>query len=283
VGQELSYWEGEGRRRVKELPVDYEGGSNSEASAGSVTVRLSEEETRVLLQEVPEVYHTEINDVLLTALVQAYGKWSGERVLLVDLEGHGREELGAEVDVSRTVGWFTTLYPVRLELKAGSSSGTALKGIKEQLRGIPQRGIGYGLLRYLSGTEEEQEQLRGASAAQVSFNYLGQVDQVFKEHAGWAAAAESSGLAYDPSGLRTHLIDVSGIIGSGSLQLTWVYSEAVHRRGTIEGLAQGYIEALQELIAHCQLAEAGGFTPSDFPLAKLDETELDNVLQTVEF
>jgi non-ribosomal peptide synthase protein (TIGR01720 family) len=283
VGQELSYWEGEGRRRVKELPVDYEGGSNSEASAASVTVRLSEEETRVLLQEVPEVYHTEINDVLLTALVQAYGKWSGERVLLVDLEGHGREELGAEVDVSRTVGWFTTLYPVRLELKAGSSSGTALKGIKEQLRGIPQRGIGYGLLRYLRGTEEEQEQLRGASAAQVSFNYLGQVDQLFKERARWAVARESSGRAHDPSGLRAHLIDVSGIIGGGSLQLTWVYSEAVHRRGTIEGLAQGYIEALQELIAHCQLAEAGGFTPSDFPLAKLDETELDNVLQTVEF
>jgi non-ribosomal peptide synthase protein (TIGR01720 family) len=283
VGQELSYWEGEGRRRVKELPVDYEGGSNSKASAASVTVRLSEEETRVLLQEVPEVYHTEINDVLLTALVQAYGKWSGERVLLVDLEGHGREELGAEVDVSRTVGWFTTLYPVRLELKAGSSSGTALKGIKEQLRGIPQRGIGYGLLRYLRGTEEEQEQLRGASAAQVSFNYLGQVDQLFKERARWAVARESSGRAHDPSGLRAHLIDVSGIIGGGSLQLTWVYSEAVHRRGTIEGLAQGYIEALQELIAHCQLAEAGGFTPSDFPLAKLDETELDNVLQTVEF
>ena len=278
VGQELSYWEGEGRRRVKELPVDYEGGSNSEASAGSVTVRLSEEETRVLLQEVPEVYHTEINDVLLTALVEGYGKWSGERMLLVDLEGHGREELGEEVDVSRTVGWFTTMYPVRLEIKAGSSVGVALKGIKEQLRGIPQRGIGYGLLRYVRGAAEEREQLRGASAAEVSFNYLGQVDQVFTERAAWAVARESSGLAHDPSGLRAHLIDVSGIIGGGSLQVTWVYSEAVHRRGTIEELAQGYLEALQELLAHCQLPEAGGFTPSDFPLAKLEQQELDGLL-----
>jgi aryl carrier-like protein len=117
VGQELSYWEGEGRRQVKDIPVDYEGGHNSETSVSSVTVRLSEEETRILLQEVPEVYHTEINDVLLTALVEAYGKWSGEGRLLVDLEGHGREELGEEVDVSRTVGWFTTMYPVRLEIK----------------------------------------------------------------------------------------------------------------------------------------------------------------------
>jgi amino acid adenylation domain-containing protein/non-ribosomal peptide synthase protein (TIGR01720 family) len=282
VGQELSYWSGEGGRRVKELPVDYEGGSNSNASAGSVTVRLSEEETRILLQEVPEVYHTEINDVLLTALVQAYGKWSGERMLLVDLEGHGREELGEEVDVSRTVGWFTTMYPVRLEIKAGSNVGVALKEIKEQLRGIPQRGLGYGLLRYMRGAEA-QEQLRGARAAQVSFNYLGQVDQLFTERAAWAVARESSGRAHATSGLRAHLLDVSGIIGGGSLQITWVYSEAEHRRGTIEGLAQRYLEALQELIAHCQLAEAGGFTPSDFPLAKLDETELDNVLQTVEF
>ena len=106
-------------------------------------------------------------------------------MLLVDLEGHGREELGEEVDVSRTVGWFTTMYPVRLEIKAGSSSGAALKGIKEQLRGIPQRGIGYGLLRYMRGTEEEQKTLQGASAAQVSFNYLGQVDQVLTERGAW--------------------------------------------------------------------------------------------------
>jgi non-ribosomal peptide synthase protein (TIGR01720 family) len=126
------------------------------------------------------------------------------------------------------------------------------------------------------GADEEQEQLRGASAAQVSFNYLGQVDQLFTEQAAWAVARESSGSAHAASGLRAHLLDVSGIIAGGSLQLTWVYSEAVHRRETIAGLAQGYLEALQELIAHCQLAEAGGFTPSDFPLARLEQPELDD-------
>jgi non-ribosomal peptide synthase protein (TIGR01720 family) len=194
--------------------------------------------------------------------------------LLVDLEGHGREELGEEVDVSRTVGWFTTMYPVRLEIKAGSSSGAALKGIKEQLRGIPQRGIGYGLLRYVRGAKEEREQLREAARRQVSFNYLGQFDQLFTERGAWGVARESSGIAHDPSGLRAHLIDVSGIIGGGSLQLTWVYSEAVHRRENIEGLAQDIWRRWQELIAQLSVGRGRRLHPVGFPLAKLEHRNL---------
>jgi amino acid adenylation domain-containing protein/non-ribosomal peptide synthase protein (TIGR01720 family) len=296
IGEERAYWEAEGERQraVRALPVDYEGGSNSEALARAVTVSLSEEQTRALLQEVPEAYHTQINDVLLTALVEAFGRWSGERRLVVDLEGHGREEIGEEVDVSRTVGWFTTMYPVRLEIKGGSSLGEGLKGVKEQLRGVPRRGLGYGLVRYVRGAaagaggEEaaeraEAEQWSGGAEAQVSFNYLGQFDQLFTERSAWVVAEESSGAAHDVGGERGHLIDVSGMITGGRLQVTWAYSEGVYRRETIEAVAQGYVEALEELIAHCRSAEAGGFTPSDFPLAKLNETELDNLLQNVEF
>ena len=115
-----------------------------------MSVSLSAEETRALLQEVPEAYHTQINDVLLTALVQAFSRWTGARSLLVDLEGHGREEIFEDVDLSRTVGWFTTIFPVLLESGGGFHPGNALKSVKEQLRRIPNRGIGYGLLRYLS-------------------------------------------------------------------------------------------------------------------------------------
>jgi hypothetical protein len=142
------------------------------ASAGHVAVALSAEQTRALLQEVPPVYHTQINDVLLTALVQSFGRWTGERALLVDLDGHGREGLFEGVDLSRTVGWFTTLFPVYLELQAEEPGG-ALKAIKEQLRAIPQGGIGYGVLRYLHPDPEVRTALHARLPAEVSFNLPG--------------------------------------------------------------------------------------------------------------
>src|SRR5205823_10538717 len=128
------YWRGGSRREVRPLPRDYASDpeANTVASASHVAVALSAEQTRALLQEVPPVYYTQINDVLLTALVQSFRRWTGAGSLLLDLEGHGREELFAEVDLARTVGWFTTLFPVCLELKA-EPPGEALKAVKEQL------------------------------------------------------------------------------------------------------------------------------------------------------
>ena len=161
--QELPYWLDEARRQVPPLPVDQVEGDSSAGAAETVVVTLGEEQTRALLQEVPAVYRTHINDVLLTALAQAYARWSGQGALLVDLEGHGREELFDDVDLSRTVGWFTTLYPVLLQVPPGSGPGQALQAVKEQLRAVPNRGIGYGLLRYLSGDEELRQRLRRAA------------------------------------------------------------------------------------------------------------------------
>src|SRR6185295_10843687 len=153
--------------QVSRLPVDTEGGENNRESLGTVTVVLGREQTQALVQEVPQVYHTQINDVLLTALGQALGKWSGEEKVLVDLEGHGREDIFDGVDLSRTVGWFTTMYPVALDLPGEPDLGHALMAVKEQIRAVPGRGLGYGALRYLTGTAP-------AVDAPVSFNYLGQ-------------------------------------------------------------------------------------------------------------
>ena len=136
---------------------------------------FSAEETRALLSEVPSVYHTQINDVLLTGLLQALCGWTGERSAVVDLEGHGREALFEEVDLSRTVGWFTSLYPVRLEWPLSQNVGETLQGVKETLRQVPRNGIGYGLLRYLSPEAEVKRRLMKAPQPQISFNYHGQV------------------------------------------------------------------------------------------------------------
>jgi non-ribosomal peptide synthase protein (TIGR01720 family) len=245
-----------------------------------VQVALDEEETNALLHEVPEVYHTQSSDLLLTALARALSKWSGRSSQSLALEGHGREEISEDLDVSRTVGWFTTIFPVVLDLRGALGPGDALQAIKEQLRRIPQRGLGYGLLRYLCqapSLSDQLEKLRTLPLPEVSFNYLGQFDQVLPASAPFALTRESTGPLSSLKEDRRHLLELTGSITGNRLQMTWTYSENVHRRTTVENLAQSFIDELRGLINHCQSPEAGGYTPSDFPLANLGQEQLNNV------
>lgn len=274
--QELDYWLRFSSQQVVPLPVDFLDNDNSVAKSHTVSVTLDEAETSALLQDVPAAYRTQINDVLLTALVQSFARWTGERCLLVDLEGHGREEeLFENVDVSRTVGWFTSIFPVLLDLRMvpETSLGDALKTIKEQLRSVPNRGIGYGILRYLSERTDWQP-----SSSEVRFNYLGQTDQVLPSSSMFAPAQEPIGPGRSTKGERSYRLDINSVIAGGRLQVDWTYSEAIHQRATVEMLASGFIEMLRSLISHCQSSEAGGYTPSDFSEANLNQQELDQFL-----
>ncbi|MCG8348343.1 MAG: amino acid adenylation domain-containing protein, partial [Chloroflexales bacterium] len=281
IRAELDYWRKASASGQALLPRDFPAGVNSEASARRVSVALTPEETGALLRDVPPVYRTEINDVLLTALAQAFQAWTGAPSLLIELEGHGREDLFDDVDVSRTVGWFTSAYPVRLDLTKAAEPGAALMAIKEQLRSIPQRGIGYGLLRYLSADPAIRGQLRDQPRVEVSFNYLGQFDQTAESSSTFGPAAESRGPDRSPHGLRDCVLGINGSVIGGRLQMEWSYSANLHRQATVEHLAQEFIAALRNLITHCQSPNAGGYTPSDFNLAKLDQRRLDKVLSKV--
>jgi len=241
-------------------------------------VSLSTQETNALLQEVPQAYKTQINDVLLTALAQAFARWTGEYTLLIDLEGHGREAVVENVDLARTVGWFTTLFPVCLQLNPAATPSEALKMVKEQLRRIPRRGIGYGVLRYLSQDPEVTEALWALAQAEVCFNYLGQDHQIVSGPVFFSPVRETSGPHRNPRGDRRYLLEINGRLAGGQLLLDWTYSECIHRRDTIERLAQHFIEALRMLIVHCQSPGAWGFTPSDFPQMKLSQHELDELI-----
>ncbi|MBD2517732.1 amino acid adenylation domain-containing protein [Nostoc sp. FACHB-973] len=291
MASELDYWLGEQEKQVTPLPVDYPGSQedNTIASTASVSLSLTEEQTRALLQDVPSVYNTQINDVLLTALVQSFAQWTGEHSLLVDLEGHGREDLFEDVDLSRTVGWFTTLFPVHLQLEQIDHPAEALKSVKEQLRRIPNRGIGYGVLRYLRKIQEHRNAHNPLSnlsprplpsQPQVSFNYLGQFDRVLGASAVLGLAQEFKA-QQSLLQKRSHLLGVSGFIRAGKLEMTWAYSEKVHKRDTVEHLAFGFMEALKTLITHCQSPDAGGHTPSDFSAARLSQKQLDKFLAKI--
>ncbi|SEN37789.1 non-ribosomal peptide synthase domain TIGR01720, partial [Stigmatella aurantiaca] len=278
VGSELEYWAAAERQEVRGLPVDRVTGANTVASERRLTVGLEAEETRVLLQEVPGAYRAQINDVLLTALAQSVGKWSGQPRVLVNLEGHGREELFEDVDVSRTVGWFTSIFPVMLDLQGARTPGEALRAIREELRRLPRRGIGYGVLRYLR-QDGTGDRLKALPRAQVGFNYVGQFDAMAEEASRFRLTQEPSGETVSGHNLRADLLEVHGQVFGGRLELTWAYSENFHERATIEALAQDFMGALRQLIAQRSSADAARRVASDFPLARLDPAALERVLQ----
>jgi len=283
------YWLSAGRKEVKGLPLDRIGGSNQVGRSATHTCRLSVERTGALLREVPRAYHTRIDDVLLTALMASWEAWSGERRLLVDLEGHGREEdlWEEEVSLSRTVGWFTSLYPVALELPETEDWGEKLKSIKEQLRRAPHRGMSYGWLRYVRGDEELSRELEALPQAEVVFNYLGQFEAGPGGEDWCELAWERVGDEQSRIEERPHLLEINGQVAGGELSLSWTWNEDSHKRETIEKLAAKYLQALEELITHCRARKFSSFTLSDLGKAELQNMkqnyidEINRVIQEI--
>ncbi|WP_330277065.1 amino acid adenylation domain-containing protein [Lentzea sp. NBC_00516] len=239
------------------LPVDGTG-PNTVESTRIVRAGLDADTTGKLLREVPAAYRTEVADVLVAALARVLSAWTGQRRVPLGMEGHGREELFDDLDVTRTVGWFTTRFPVVVE--AGGDWGSALKSVKERLRAVPRRGLGYGVLRDAGRVPELDPP--------VVLNYLGQFEDTVSE----------IGLHQHPGDTRPHLVDVVGTVLGGSLEFRWYYSENVHDERTITRLANDFVAELAAAVAHCLAPGNGGRTPSDFPLAELDQSTVDEIV-----
>ena len=297
LAREASFWKETLRSGESPLPVDFPDGreENTEASAREVQVALSREETERLILTMPEVYRTGMNDALLAALGLSVQRWSGNETICVDLESHGRDHPFEDVDVSRTVGWFTAIYPVAVSLRgitteasAGREDGAgredrAVKAVKEQQRRVPTGGLGYGVLRYLSPEQGGVVgALRSKPPPEIAFNYLGQLDREEAASELFRLSRDPSGRARCPGGRRRYLIEVNGSVSGGRLELTWTYSENVHRRETVERLADGFLDALRALVEGAQEAAAGGYTPSDFDDVDLDQEALDQILAQVD-
>jgi amino acid adenylation domain-containing protein/non-ribosomal peptide synthase protein (TIGR01720 family) len=255
------------------FPVDGSREDNLVAGQREVRSSLTRQTTRVLLQDVPSAYGVRIQEVLLTALALTLTEWTGHRRVRIDLEGHGRDELLEGLDLSRTVGWFTAIYPVVLEVRPGAP-GSALAAVKEEVRSVPDQGIGYGVLRWLRGTLDHEP----GRDAEVSFNYLGQLDRVLGESSAFGPARESVGPSESPRAVRSYLLEVTASVQGERLHLSWHYGEGVHRTATVERLSARFTELLAELIEHCARADTAGYSPSDFPLANLDRETLDRLL-----
>ncbi|EPA2945769.1 amino acid adenylation domain-containing protein [Pseudomonas aeruginosa] len=269
---ELDYWQAQLHDAPHALPCENPQGALENRHERKLVLTLDAERTRQLLQEAPAAYRTQVNDLLLTALARVVCRWSGASSSLVQLEGHGREELFADIDLSRTVGWFTSLFPVRLSPVA--DLGESLKAIKEQLRAIPDKGLGYGLLRYLAG-EESARVLAGLPQARITFNYLGQFDAQFDEMALLDPAGESAGAEMDPGAPLDNWLSLNGRVFDGELSIDWSFSSQMFGEDQVRRLADDYVAELTALVDFCCDSPRHGATPSDFPLAGLDQARLD--------
>ncbi|WP_156972530.1 condensation domain-containing protein, partial [Nitrosospira sp. NpAV] len=268
-GDELPYWQGLTDIPVS-LPRDYPQGLNNHQA--SMILKLDRMQTQALLKQAPAAYRTQVNDLLLTALGSALCRWSGHEKILVDLEGHGREDLYADIDLSQTVGWFTSLYPVTLD--PSGDLDQRLKRIKQSLRQIPNKGLGYGLFKY-HGTPEQRRALACVPKAEVVFNYLGQFDASFDE-ASWTLAIEPAGDLMDAAVAPSHDISINSHVYAGELSLEVSYSQTRYAKATIESFVKDYQAELEGLIIHCTSGICGT-TPSDFPLIQVTQDELDGL------
>lgn len=268
LANELAYWEKQLQGGVA-IPQDFNAGTGSYTDASEVTVRLDAAYTRKLLQETPATYRTRINDLLLAALARVLGRWNGLDDIVVELESHGREDRFPGIDLSRSVGWFTSQFPVRLA--AIAKPAAAIKTVKEQLRQVPGGGLGYGVLRQLAAPAL-RECLHSLPRPAVSFNYFGQFDAV--DSGLFRPAAEGRGDDHDPAAPLEFSLEINGQVLDDELALRWRFSRNQYREETVSALAQAYGEDLRVLIDHC-LSCDGSATPSDFPLAGLNQAELD--------
>ncbi len=280
TSEEKDHWLAIANEKIRDIPADIskDRNLNTVESADTVSAELDAESTRTVLKDVPKVYNTRINDILLTALILSYYKWSAESSLIINLEGHGREEILESEDISRTVGWFTSVFPVVLELYNKDDIGESIKNAKENLRKIPHNGIGFGILKYLSSDEALKVKLSSINDPGIIFNYLGQINDSIVTGSDWKLGRRSIVLDQNKKGLRRNFIEINSLITEDKLKINFTYSRNLHSKETIEAFADSYLNALKNIITHCTDSDAGGYTPSDFSAAGLNQQELDNLL-----
>lgn len=246
------------------------------ADLGRIAFTLDADITRALLGRVHEAYNTGMDDVLVTALALAAQRTGAGSKFAVNMEGHGRERLAGmeDIDVSRTVGWFTSLYPVMVELPDNTDLGYRIRYVKEGLRKVPGKGIGYGVLRYMA-EDGAHAALSHAQGPRVSFNYLGQF-----EYGGghFRPAATQPGNNQSPSHPLLHDVEITAQVEGGPLTVNIAYDARKFHQGAVTNFGRAYMEVLREIIEHCQGRSGSDLTPSDIDFQGLSIEQLDDVL-----
>ncbi|MEM8909170.1 MAG: condensation domain-containing protein, partial [Bacteroidota bacterium] len=259
--QQLPYWEEVVQQRTS-LPVDFLSSPTQMKDVKEHIVYLATEPTTTLLTIAQTGYQIQIEDLLLSALGQTLCRWSGNDRLTLSLEGHGRMPISDTMDTSNTIGWFTNLYPVVLNMETGAELGALIRSVQQQMVAIPDKGLGYGVLRYLHPSETIRTALSGTQQ-DVVFNYLGQMDNSIQEHPYFGLAQENVGAFKGPDYPFHCKLEINCSILEGQLKMSWSYSSKQYRAETIAQLANQYLNDLVELIDYCVAQQGVGQAVSD--------------------
>jgi natural product biosynthesis luciferase-like monooxygenase protein/amino acid adenylation domain-containing protein/non-ribosomal peptide synthase protein (TIGR01720 family) len=287
-------WEDEAEYWLEQVGVIQEQPSNNEVIEDEnewgredeierVEMAMEELETRELLHELSRGWGAQMQELLLTALAMTWRRWRGDEELLLEMEGHGREEIG-KVNVSRTVGWFTALYPLRLRF-SGAAGVEALKGVKQQWRVVPGGGVGYGVLRYgLGGKEEWRKKLQTGRKAQVRFNYLGQVEAGLVEEGRSVRklGEEWKGQERSGKGRRSAGLEFEAVVIGERLKMSWSYNGASKQKSEMERLGAMVVQSLRGLLEEYRSGTTVAWTPKEFAGVRMKQKDVDELRRRLE-
>lgn len=278
VMDEFPYWDKQ-CRNMPALPYDHKPGSTvfEEKNIETLLFCLEKKTTSSLRRSANDAHNTGPEDLLMAALLKTYHDWTLNKNLSLGLERMGRALYDSPIDVSATVGWFTSFFPLNLHWEPKYDWGEQIKSVKEQLREIPNGGVGYGLLRYLNGDEEIRNKL--SWEPQIVFNYLG-VRQAPESNTGISLNFLTEGSRH-PLSERTYALEINAYIMNGKLHINWSYPTNAFRRPTMEALGKQFVNNIDTVISHCLQSGETGYTPSDFPEANLSQDDLDTLLRNL--
>jgi amino acid adenylation domain-containing protein/non-ribosomal peptide synthase protein (TIGR01720 family) len=244
---EKHYWAQVESSSIQPIKRDFPEETTYIKDLDNLSFSLTEAETDLLFTKVSPVLGVDVWHILFTGLGAAFKKTFGQDRLLVTLEGHGREGILPDVDIGRTVGWFTSIYPVVLDFSHEMELSHRVRKVREMLSQVPNKGIGYGILKYITAREHKKE-IDFKLKPQIGFNYLGQFDTDV-EQLSFVVAEESPGHTHSLQGIRKYDFTVTGIVASQHLMISIAYNKKQYKTGTIETILSHYKEVLRAIIA----------------------------------
>ncbi|WP_339226903.1 bacitracin non-ribosomal peptide synthetase BacA [Bacillus sp. FSL K6-0972] len=268
--KEREYWQKALEADVPFIPAEKLERDTFEHST-TLSIRIGPDVTANLLRNANKAYNTEINDILLTALIAAVRDITGENKLKVMMEGHGREDILDGVDITRTIGWFTTVYPVFIDLGEEKEISQNIKMVKETLRKIPNKGIGYGVLKYMT---EELQKIQ--TQAPLSFNYFGEMNNDMNRKV-FSQSPFSPGESIGGKIVRHCAIEMNAISLNGELTIYTTFNQDQYQTSAIEQLNQSFKENLEKIVNHCVGKDGSDMTPSDYGDVSLGLEELERI------
>ncbi|MED2945319.1 amino acid adenylation domain-containing protein [Bacillus swezeyi] len=275
--KEKEYWREIAKGKMEFIPKHHKAALDNYENSRTLRVSLGETETEQLLGEVHKAYNTQINDILLTALLMAVRRLTGENKLKILMEGHGREDILQDVDISRTVGWFTSMYPVFIDLEEETELTMAIKIVKETLRKIPNNGIGYGILKYLT----KDQKLFKDEKPPILFNYLGELDHDLTTEQ-FSSSRLSAGQSIGAKSARDASVEIDSVVVDQQFMISTTFNEYEYTDQMISDFNQTYKESLQKVISHCMSKNETEKTSSDYGYDKISLKDLEELLNEYE-